>query len=377
MVRFELLPGHFVGARRGRLHTSHGVVDTPAFMPVGTRGTLRGLTPDQVTATGSQIILGNTYHLMLRPGSALIAEWGGLHRFMGWNGPILTDSGGFQVFSLAELAKIDDLGVHFRSHLDGAAYHLTPQSSLAIQRDLGADIVMAFDQCPPLPSPPEAVRQAVERTLRWATICRDCPLGEQQALFAITQGGLDLDLRRECAHQLVAMNFAGYAIGGLSVGETHEEMVRVLQQHVSDLPVDRPRYLMGVGMPRDILAAVQNGIDMFDCVLPTRNGRNAYAFTATGPLRLRNEIHRTSREPLEPGCDCYTCSTFSRGYIRHLFLVGEMLGPILTSIHNVRFFQRLMARIRQLIEINQLYRLVEEYPVARTEAELLPESVDS
>lgn len=365
MFRFEI--SHQDGgsrARVGRLHTPHGTVDTPVFMPVGTKGAIKGLTPGQVGATGTSLIVANTYHLMLRPGADVIAQWGGLHRFMQWSGPILTDSGGYQVFSLADLACVDDDGVRFRSHIDGAEVYLGPGDAMQVQSRLGADIIMALDQCPPYPSERAIVEQAVERTLRWAGICREAHTRDDQALFGIVQGGMHEDLRRRCAGALCELDFPGYAIGGLSVGESHQQMLEVLDYLPALLPHDRPRYLMGVGMPRDIIEAVRRGVDMFDCVLPTRNGRNAYAFTAAGPLKMRNEQHKCSQAPLEEGCDCYACIQFSRGYIRHLFMVDEMLGPILTSIHNLRFCQRLMARIRQLISRDDLSRIYDEYPIA-------------
>lgn len=351
-------------ARRAKLDTPHGSIDTPVFMPVGTRASVKGLTPAQLADTGSRIILANTYHLMLRPGPEVIARRGGLHSFMAWPDPILTDSGGFQVFSLAQLATVTDEGVDFRSHIDGARMRLDPQRAMDIQNQLGADIIMAFDQCPPYPCEVPQVEQAVARTMRWARECRQQHRREDQALFAIVQGGVHENLRLRCAEALCELDFPGYAVGGLSVGESHEQMMEVLDYLPQHLPESRPRYLMGVGMPRDILGAVRRGIDMFDCVLPTRNGRNAYAFAPKGPLKLRNEKHKYSDEPLQEGCDCYACTHFGRGYIRHLFIVEEMLGPILTSIHNLRFFQRFMARIRELIEQDDLSRIEVEYPVA-------------
>ncbi|NOT01025.1 MAG: tRNA guanosine(34) transglycosylase Tgt [Phycisphaerales bacterium] len=350
-------------ARAGRVVTPHGAFDTPAFMPVGTAGAVKGVTPEQIERTGTQIVLANTYHLDLRPGPEVVVALGGLHRFMGWQHPILTDSGGYQVFSLAEIRDLDDDGVTFRSHIDGAVVRLDPAAAIEIQNKLGADIIMVLDVCPPLPADAATVTQAVERTIRWARQCRRCHGRADQWLFGIVQGGLDDDLRRRCLDAVVEIGFDGYAVGGLSVGESHEDMVRVLDRLAPLMPADRPRYVMGVGMPRDLYACVRAGMDMFDCVLPTRNGRNAYAFTATGPLKLRNEAHRTSDEPLEAGCDCDTCRRFSRGYLRHLFLSSEMLGPILTSIHNLRFFQRLMARMRDLIPRRELVRIESEFPV--------------
>ena len=348
-VRYELLAQDGL-ARRGQVTTPHGTFQTPAFMPVGTQGTIKGITPDQVRATGAEIILANTYHLLLRPGEKVVAELGDLHRFMAWNGPILTDSGGFQVFSLADLNKITDEGVTFKSHIDGSMVHLTPARSMQIQNDLGADIMMAFDECPPSTAPIEYQRDAVERTLRWAELCLTAHARPgEQALFGIVQGGLDQDLRLRCAAKLVELDFPGYAVGGLAVGEGFEKMCAVLKGVTPALPQNKPRYLMGVGYPRDIVAAVACGIDMFDCVLPTRNGRNGYAFTAAGAIRLRNSAHTRSPLPIENGCDCYACKNFTRGAIRHYFHAGEMLGPILVSIHNIHFYQRFMADLRDSI----------------------------
>ncbi len=355
-------------ARRGVLATPHGAIDTPAFMPVGTAGSIKGVTPAQLRGTGTQIILANTYHLQLRPTADAVAQLGGLHRFMGWEGPILTDSGGYQVFSLASINRVTDDGVEFRSHIDGAAVWLDAETAMEVQNKLGADIIMAFDECPPLPSEYDALRTAVERTIRWARTCRDVRRRGDQALFGILQGGLDIALRQRCAEALVGIGFDGYAIGGLSVGESPEEMAAIVPRVTECLPAERPRYLMGVGMPRDILAAVQAGVDLFDCVLPTRNGRNSFAFTALGPLRMRNEVHRLDDAPLEAGCDCETCQHFGRGYIRHLFNAGEMLGPTLTSIHNLRFYQRFMARVRALIEEGRLAALAAEFPIVERSA---------
>jgi queuine tRNA-ribosyltransferase len=338
------------GARLGRVTTRHGAFDTPAFMPVGTQGTIKGLLPDHVAATGSQIILANTYHLMLRPGERVVADLGDLHRFMAWPGPILTDSGGFQVFSLADINRIGDDGVTFKSHIDGATVHLTPERSMAVQNALGADIIMAFDECPPGAAPIEYQRVALERTLRWArqsVVAHARP--DEQSLFGIVQGGTSEELRTHCARELVKLDLPGYAVGGLAVGEGFEAMKAVLSFTTPQLPERKPRYLMGVGFPRDIIAGVTRGIDMFDCVMPTRNGRNAYAFTANGPIRLRNAKYVRDTGSLEEGCDCYSCRTFTRGAIRHYFSADEMLGPILVSVHNVRFFQRLMADVRRAI----------------------------
>ncbi len=337
-------------ARRGRIHTAHGVIDTPAFMPVGTRATLKGLTTQQVAETGAQCVLANTYHLLLRPGPDVVAQLGGLHTFMDWQGPILTDSGGFQVFSLAELRKVDDDGARFQSHIDGALLQLTPETSIATQAALGADIIMAFDECPPLPAATDVVSRAVDRTVRWARRCAAATRGDHQWLYGIVQGGLDIDLRRRCLAELVAIGFDGYALGGLSVGEPPEQMHALCHAFADELPAQRPRYLMGVGRPLDLVEAVAAGVDQFDCVLPTRNGRKGYAFTSQGVVRLRNAVHRTDRSPLDPACDCYCCRRVSRGYLRHLFMTDEQLGPTLVSLHNVRFYQSLMRDMRQAIE---------------------------
>jgi len=337
-------------ARCGRVHTAHGAFDTPAFMPVGTQGTVKGILPDHIKATGAQVILGNTYHLMLRPGEDVVRELGDLHRFMAWPGPILTDSGGFQVFSLADINRIGEDGVTFKSHIDGAVIHLTAERSMAVQNALGADIIMAFDECPPGTASRDYQIEAMDRTLRWAERSLAAHARpHDQSLFAIVQGGVDLELRARCAEKLIAMDFPGYAIGGLAVGEGFAAMKQVLAGTTQLLPADKPRYLMGVGFPRDIVEGVANGIDMFDCTIPTRNGRNAYAFTRDGAIRIRNARFTRDTAPIEPDCDCYACRTFSRGAIRHFFFAGEMLGPMLVSVHNVRFYQRLMADIRAAI----------------------------
>jgi queuine tRNA-ribosyltransferase len=351
-IRFELL--HTDGAaRRGRLHTPHGVVETPVFMPVGTQATVKGLTPRQLEEAGARIILGNTYHLTLRPGDAFIAELGGLHRFMHWDGPILTDSGGFQIYSLAPTRKITDEAAVFRSHIDGALLELTPERAVAIQENLGSDIAMCLDECPPHDTPQDYLRVAVRRTILWAERCKKAHKRSDQALFAIVQGGTNLEMRLECADALTALDFPGYALGGFSVGETAAQMVATLGPTALRLPLDRPRYLMGVGRPEDILDGVRCGVDMFDCVLPTRNGRNACAFTANGTLHFRNACHKRDSAPLESDCPCYTCRNFSRAYLHHLFLAKEMLGPTLLSLHNVAFYCRLMADTRQAIAENR------------------------
>lgn len=325
-------------------------------MPVGTQGTVKGLTPQLVAEAGAECILGNTYHLMLRPGERVVARLGDLHGFMGWPGPILTDSGGFQVFSLAHINRMDEDGVTFRSHVDGSPIRLTPERSIQVQNDLGADIIMAFDHCPPGTAPVELQRQAMHRTVDWAARCLQAHARpEEQSLFGIVQGGTDLELRSACVRHLMPLNLPGYALGGLAVGEGFEATRRVLRHTTPLLPEDRPRYLMGVGYPRDIVEAVASGVDMFDCVLPTRNGRGLVCFTGIdGILRLKNARFAEDAWPIEPGCDCYACRTFTRGAIRHFYLAGEMLGPILASLHNIRFFQRLMADLRSAIEAGAL-----------------------
>ncbi len=337
------------GARRGTLFTRHGQVQLPAFMPVGTQGTVKGLTAEMIRASGAQMVLANTYHLALRPGEETVAQLGGLHEFMGWDGPILTDSGGFQLFSLARLMKITDESAVFRSHIDGRLFELSPERAVEIQLALGSDIAMVLDHVVRLPAADQEVRDACERTVRWARRCRDAARPSDQAQFAIVQGGLDRELRVRCAEQLVDVGFAGYAIGGLSVGESQEEMLKTLDATCPALPSDRPRYLMGVGRPEDILQAIARGVDLFDCVMPTRNGRNALAFTDRGPLRLRNQTHQTDRRPIDENCPCAACR-HSRGYIRHLFMADEMLGPILLSVHNLTYYQRLLCEARAAIE---------------------------
>jgi queuine tRNA-ribosyltransferase len=327
----------------------------PAFMPVATQGSVKGLQIEQLRATCTQMVLGNTYHLALRPGEEVVAGLGGLHGFMGWDGPILTDSGGFQVFSLAHISRVTEEEAVFRSHIDGRRLALSPERAIAIQEALGGDVAMVLDQVVELPNVAAVVREATERTVRWARRCRDAARRSDQALFAIVQGGLDAELRVACARQLTALDFAGYAVGGLSVGEEAAEMARVLDVTVPELPADRPRYLMGVGRPEDLLEAVRRGIDLFDCVMPTRNGRNAMAFTDSGPLRLRNRRYERDARPLEEGCPCPACR-HSRGYLRHLFMAREMLGPVLLSIHNVTYYQRLLAGVRTAIEADGFER---------------------
>lgn len=390
-------------ARLGRVTTPHGSFDTPAFMPVGTQGTIKGLLPGAVADTGAQIVLGNTYHLLLRPGSELIAEMGGLQDWTGWRGPMLTDSGGFQVFSLGGINKIDDDGVRFHSHIDGATIDLTPERSMLVQEQLGADIIMAFDDCPPAVAPKfnprsdaakatpgskdaaEAkpmtpaqyaarVEVANERTLRWLDRCvkahRASGRWDEQGLFGIVQGGTDLEQRTFCAGQVTQHDLPGFAIGGVAVGEGSDEIRSVVEHTAPLLPEDKPRYLMGVGYERDIVAAVRAGVDMFDCVLPTRNGRNASAFTSTGSIRLKNAKFARDPGPIEAGCDCAACGGgFSRSYLRHLFQAGEMLGGILVSLHNLRHFQRLLLDIRGAIRDNTWSDLARRWPIAFREVE--------
>lgn len=336
-------------ARLGQITTPRGIIDTPTFMPVGTQGTVKGLTIDQVAATGAQIILGNTYHLALRPNSQRIATLGGLHQFMGWSKPILTDSGGFQIFSLASLTKITEHGAKFRSHIDGSLLELTPEESIAIQERLGSDIAMVLDHVVALPSSHEVVCDAMQRSTRWAERCLKAATKVEQAKFAIVQGGLDAELRRTSALALTQMPFDGFAVGGLSVGETPDEMYRVISETTPHLPTTKPRYLMGVGRPIDLLEGIARGIDMFDCVMPTRNGRNATAFTWDGTLKLRNAVHTDDPRPLDETCPCLACR-HSRAYLRHLFVAKEMLGPILLTHHNLTFYQRLMIAARDQIK---------------------------
>ena len=333
-------------ARAGRWVTPHGTVDTPAFMPVGTLATVKGLLPDQLKSTGAQMVLSNTYHLALRPGSEVVSDLGGLHRFMDWDGPILTDSGGFQVFSLASMRKIDDEKAVFRSHIDGSLLELSPERAVKIQEDLGADCIMCLDECPPADDVDEKIRAAVDRTTLWAKRCRDAQVRDDQALFGIVQGGISERMRTRSAEGLIPLAFPGYAVGGLSVGEAPTDMYRTLDFTTPQLPAEKPRYLMGVGTPRDILEAVCRGVDLFDCVMPTRNGRNAMAFTSAGPVRLRNAVHQKDESPLDPECDCTACTRYSRAYLRHLFVAKEMLGGILVSLHNIAFYQKLVRNLR-------------------------------
>ncbi|MEZ5965311.1 MAG: tRNA guanosine(34) transglycosylase Tgt [Planctomycetota bacterium] len=353
--RFELL-GENDGVRRGRYHTPHGTVDTPCFAPVGTYGTVKGLCPQQLVECGVQMLLANSFHLLERPGPDVVAAMGGLHRFMGWQRPILTDSGGYQVFSLAERRTVDDEGVSFRSPLDGSPRRLTPESVLETQRALAPDVAMVLDECPPGGAPREVVVAAHERTLRWARRARDLHdawggSSRGQAVFGIVQGGTDPELRAASAAALVALEFDGFAIGGLSVGESKEDMARATAAATALLPRDRVRYMMGVGTPDDFVAATRQGIDLFDCVTPTRHGRNHEAFTREGKLKLRNAQHARDPRPLDEACGCYSCRTFSRAYLRHLCVADEMLAGIALSLHNIHYFQDLMAEIRRSVEV--------------------------
>ena len=337
------------GARRGVLETAHGPLDTPAFMPVGTQGTVKAITVPELAEMETAMILGNSYHLYLRPGVEVIARAGGLHRFINWRGGILTDSGGFQIFSLGGLRTIDDRGVTFTSHIDGSLHYLTPERVTRIQNILGSDIAMVLDHCPPYPSSREDVLRAVERTSRWAWRCRQAHLRREQALFAIVQGGVFEDIRKASVAELVAMDFPGYAVGGLSVGEPKEMMYRVLAATVPGLPADKPRYLMGVGTPDALLEGVRQGIDMFDCVLPTRIARNGRVMTGAGYLNMRNAIYAADTAPIDDRCSCQVCRQYSRAYIRHLLNAGEVLGIRLTTYHNLFFLARLMQEIRGAI----------------------------
>lgn len=344
-MRFEL-DGQAGHARRGRLTFPRGTVETPAFMPVGTYGTVKGLTPRDVEDIGAQIILGNTFHLMLRPGTEVVKAHGDLHDFMQWKGPILTDSGGFQVFSLGKLRKITEEGVAFKSPINGSKVFLDPETSMQVQRDLGSDIVMIFDECTPYPASIHEARQSMELSLRWAKRSKAAHGSSPSALFGIVQGGMYDDLRRESLRGLEAIGFDGYAIGGLSVGEPKEDMLRVLENLAPQMPQQKPRYLMGVGKPGDIVEAVRRGVDMFDCVMPTRNARNGHLFTSEGVIKLRNAKYRDDTRPLDARCDCYTCKNFSRSYLHHLDKCNEMLGAQLNTIHNLRYYQQVMADIR-------------------------------
>lgn len=355
-VRYELIKTcKQTGARLGRLHTPHGVIETPIFMPVGTQATVKAMTPEELKDIGSQIILSNTYHLYMRPGYDLIERAGGLHKFMNWDKPILTDSGGFQVFSLGPLRKIKEEGVEFRSHLDGSKHFLSPEKATEIQNALGSDIIMAFDECAPYPADRQYVKNSLERTTRWLERCKAAhKYPERQALFGIVQGGMYKDLREQSAREITAIDLPGYAIGGLSVGEPKEMMYEVLDYTVPLLPEDKPRYLMGVGSPDDLLEGVLRGIDMFDCVLPTRIARNGTAMTSQGKVVVRNASYAEDFTSLDPECDCYTCRNYTKAYLRHLIKCNEILGARLLTIHNLHFLLKLMENVRGAIKEDRL-----------------------
>ncbi len=358
-MKFELL-GTDGPARRGRLTFDRGTVETPCFMPVGTYGTVKAMTPEELREIGAEIILGNTFHLMLRPGTGIISAHGDLHDFMGWDGPILTDSGGFQVFSLAELRKMDEQGVTFASPVDGARVFLGPEESMAVQKALGSDIVMIFDECTPYPASETQARESMERSLRWAARSKRAHGDSPAALFGIVQGGMYPRLRRHSAEGLLEIGFNGYAIGGLSVGEPESERERILEATCPLLPAESPRYLMGVGRPEDLVAAVARGVDMFDCVMPTRNARNGHLFTSRGVVKIRNARHAADTGPLDPDCRCYTCQRFSRAYLKHLNKCNEILGHRLATIHNLHYYQAVMRRLREAIEAGRLEQAASE-----------------
>lgn len=362
-ISFRVLAAD-AGGRLGRLETPRGVVATPAFMPVGTAGAVKAVTPQELRACGTEIVLANTYHLYLRPGHEVVRDVGGLHRFMHWDGPILTDSGGFQVFSLAPLRRVEEEGVTFRSHLDGTLHVLTPEKSMEIQAALGPDIAVVLDECPALPAPKDAVEAAVDRTARWARRCRDAWRG-RGALFGVVQGGPFEDLRERSARSLLELDLAGYAIGGVSVGEPAEQIARVARMAASLLPPDRPRYLMGVGRPEDLVECVAAGVDLFDCVLPTRNARNGQLFTSAGRLNVKREEYRRDPRPPDEDCACETCAGYSRAYLRHLFLSKEILASRLNTIHNLAYYQGLMRRVREAIAAGRFETFRREFARGR------------
>jgi queuine tRNA-ribosyltransferase len=348
-------------ARRGELTFPRGTVQTPAFMPVGTYGTVKGMLPRDIVEIGAEIILGNTFHLMLRPGTEVVKAHGDLHDFTQWQGPILTDSGGFQVFSLGDMRKITEEGVKFKSPIDGSSVFIDPETSIQVQRDLGSDVVMIFDECTPYPATEKEAYQSMQLSLRWAERSKVAHADSPSALFGIVQGGMYENLRNESLAGLEQIGFDGYAIGGLSVGEPKEDMIRILDHLADNMPADKPRYLMGVGKPADLVEGVRRGIDMFDCVMPTRNARNGHLFTSTGVIKIRNAVHRHDTSPLDAECDCYTCTNFSRGYLHHLEKCGEMLGAQLNTIHNLRYYQTLMAGLREAIAAGRLDDFVAEF----------------
>lgn len=352
-------------ARRGRLTTSHGVFETPVFMPVGTLATVKSLSPDDLEYLGARIILANTYHLYLRPGHETIRRMGGLHRFMHWNGSILTDSGGFQVFSLAKMRRIDEEGVLFQSHIDGARHKIRPEDAMGIQQALGSDIAMCFDECTPYPVSREYAAESMQRTVRWAERCKSTQMGAEQAVFGIVQGSVFTDLRLECLEKLVQIGFDGYALGSLSIGEPKEEMMKILKAVGPKLPSAAPRYIMGVGTPEDLVEGVRFGIDMFDCVMPTRNARNGMLFTVTGSIQIKNSCYAEDESPIDPGCTCYTCKRFSRAYLRHLFMSRELLAYRLNTLHNLHYYLGLMAEVRGAIEAGQFIEWRERFYARR------------
>ena len=354
-------------ARRGRLTFPRGTIETPAFMPVGTYGTVKAMTPEELKGIGAEIILGNTFHLMLRPGTEIVRLHGDLHEFMHWDKPILTDSGGFQVFSLAEMRKISEEGVRFQSPVDGRKILMTPESSMQVQRELGSDIVMIFDECTPYPATYEQAHDSMQLSLRWAKRSKDAHANNPSALFGIVQGGMYEQLRKISAHGLLEIGFDGYAIGGLSVGEPKDERDKVLEATLPELPSDKPRYLMGVGKPEDIVEAVKRGIDMFDCVIPTRNARNGFLFTRYGTLKIRNSQYQHDTRPIDEKCGCYTCQHYSRAYLRHLDKCGEILGARLNTIHNLYYYQELMRDIRAAIAENRFEQFVNEFYALRSQ----------
>lgn len=366
-MEFELLATDGA-ARRGRMTFPRGTVETPAFMPVGTQGTIKGMLPDRLAATGAEICLGNTFHLLLRPGTEIIEAHGGLHDFMQWHGPILTDSGGFQVFSLGEIRQVSEQGVEFRSPINGDLVELGPEKAMQVQRSLDADICMIFDECTPYPATQEQARSSMELSLRWAERSKAAHEGHDAACFGIVQGGMFHKLRRQSLEGLKAIGFDGYAVGGLSVGEPRAEMMGVLENLEPALPVDQPRYLMGVGRPEDLVEAVRRGQDMFDCVLPTRNGRNGQLFTRGGVIKIRNAVHKADTGALDADCACYTCRHFSRAYLHHLHRCGEMLGAQLGTLHNLHYYQQLMAGLRQAIQAGTLCAFIDRFYRARGEA---------
>lgn len=348
-------------ARLGRCHTAHGVFHTPAFIPVGTQATVKAMTPEELRDLGAEIILSNTYHLYLRPGHERIRRLGGLHRFMHWEHPLLTDSGGFQIFSLNSLMKVSEEGVEFQSHLDGSRHFITPEKAIAIQEALGADIIMCLDECTPYPASHEEAECSLQRTLKWSRRCRESHQASHQALFGIVQGGMYSDLRRKGVEVLVEIGFDGYALGGLSVGENKESMARVIGETAPLLPENLPRYVMGLGMPGDMIEAVREGVDMFDCVLPTRNARNGMLFTRSGKMAIKNAKYAEDPSPIEPGCPCYTCRNYSRAYLRHLYFAEEILAFRLNTIHNLHFYLTFMREMRQAIAEDRLDGFIQDF----------------